>query len=145
MTDSLKDIPILYEKAKNSGYLDGVYCATADCSDFPSLEITFEGDNGNFTLELESKYFLRPGNGKNHYYIGIFSSFGTRNNGKSVQFILGQEFIHKYYTVYDYTNMRVGFVEQYRAPAPPTALINQIRAPVSATGALLSRAAYTSV
>jgi len=77
MTDSLKDIPILYEKAKNSGYLDGVYCATADCSDFPSLEITFEGDNGNFTLELESKYFLRPGNGKNHYYIGIFSSTGT--------------------------------------------------------------------
>jgi len=51
--------------------------------------------------------------------------------------------MHSYYTVFDYTNMRIGFVEQYRAPEQ-TVPAKSVTKSVSATLLNLYEASMTS-
>jgi len=80
------------------------------------MYVNKEASSQYFTLELESKYFLGETGTKGTFNLHISERKVNPSAGGYVEWVLGQSFLHNFYTVYDNTNMRIGFVEQYTAP-----------------------------
>jgi hypothetical protein len=90
-------------------------CQEADCSDFPELEFTIlksEASGETFTLSFKDVLIER--NKDYFYYLKIQVS--DQPMGDKMMWILGQDLFHKYYTVFDTRNMRIGYIEQISVP-----------------------------
>ena len=79
-------------------------CVQEDCSDFPSLniEVLESSESGKtFNISLDSTFTMRRI--ASYQYRLMISGIDVQSLGAGFsQWIFGQDFFHKYYTIFDY-------------------------------------------